>query len=450
MRLPLRSRNESRSSMRFRRNNRTDKLSVRRFAFEPLEVRYMLSACAAVVSAIARGEQTDFAIARATSTVSGATASASAGLSRAQQLTAALSNVGPSTTFNLSGGELDAAFDTSGRINLLPVSAGSNQTSGQAQGLPSLGLSGGAPMTLNTSALVFNGQDNVNDTLNLDLTNLPHNAAGNLAVNTVVYNGGVGGWDTLNVTGGSFKSEIYHPTGKDSGIITFSPLPQGEGQGEGADTPFTIIFTGLEPVGSYGSATYLEIDDYNPGDQIYAVDGTPHNGQDTVKVYEANNNFENITFANKQGLVVETYSGDSTIDFSGVSTTNTALAATATYGLVLSGAGDNNILKANAATNLNQSLNGSGANNTFYAAGGGTLATDLYGYGGNATYIMSTAGNIYIGGDTNANNTLDFSALIEQCDRRPRQHRFPNRRHRPDGDAGHQHYHHQCRRRKRK
>ena len=166
--------------------------------------------------------------------------------------------------------------------------------------------------------------------------------------------------------------------------------------------------------------SYLEIDDYNPGDQIFAVDGTPHSGQDTVKVYEANNNFENITFANKQGLVVETFSGDSTIDFSGVSTTNTALAATATYGLVLWGAGDNNILKANAATNLNQSLNGSGGNNTFYAAGGGTLATDLYGYGGNATYIMPASRQHLHRRRQRREQHARFQRLIEQRNGRSR------------------------------
>ena len=178
-----------------------------------------------------------------------------------------------------------------------------------------------------------------------------------------------------------------------------------------ATTDFTIIFTGLEPVETYGSAMYLEIDDYNPGDQIFAVDGTPHSGQDTVKVYEASGNFENITFANKQGLVIETYSGDSTIDNLRCLNHQHRIAATATYGLVLWGASGNNVLKANAATNLNESLNGTGGDNTFYAAGGGTYPTHLYGYDGNSTYIMPSTGNIYIGGEADVSNTLDFSAL---------------------------------------
>ena len=415
MRLPVRSRNNMLSSNGFRRNKRNEKLPPKRFAFEPLEIRYMLSASPpSYLQSLVASKLTSQAPA-ATSGLSTVTGSAGARLSPAQLLDAALSNVGTSTAFNLSGGEFDASFDTSGRLSLAALPSGADQNEGiQAPGLPSLGRNNVASLPLTASALVFQGQDNVNDTLSLDLTNLPRDAAGSFALNTVVYNGGVGGWDTLIVTGGSFQAEIYHPTGKDSGIITYQ-LPDSAGPlMPGQNTTrqsFTIIFTGLEPVETYGSATYIGIDDYNAGDQIYAVDGTPHNGQDTIKVYEASGNFENITFANKHGVYIETWDGDSTIDFSGVSTSNTALAATVTNGLVLWGAGDNNILKANAATNLNQSLNGSGNNNTFYAAGGGTLATHVYGYGGSATYIMPTTGNIYIGGDSAVDNTIDFSAL---------------------------------------
>jgi hypothetical protein len=62
----------------------------------------------------------------------------------------------------------------------------------------------------------------------------------------------------------------------------------------------TIIFTGLEPFEDYstaGSFTVLGLD--NNDDQIYAVDGTPHNNQDTIKIYDLNNSWEYWTVANK-------------------------------------------------------------------------------------------------------------------------------------------------------
>ena len=302
-------------------------------------------------------------------------------------------------------------------INLLPISAGSIQISGKAQGLPSLGF-GENSTTLATSALVINGQPNVNDTLNFNLDNLPRDASGNLAVNTLEYNGGANGWDTLIVTGGTFQTEIYQPTGKDSGIITYhlpdplSPSPStGEGRGEGAGQTFTIIFTGLEPVETYGSASVprnrrLQPRRSNLRRRRHTAQRPRHR-----QGVRSQQQFRKHHLRQQAGL------GDRDVfrrlddRFLRRLHHQHRAGRHRTYGLVIVGAGDNNMLKANAATELNQYLNGYGDNNTFYAAGGGTYPTDLYGYGGNATYIMPTAGNIYLGGDTDATNTLDFSAL---------------------------------------
>lgn len=148
--------------------------------------------------------------------------------------------------------------------------------------------------------LVFNGVDNIDDSVDLDLASMPTDASGNSLVKTIVVNGGIGGYDTLRVEGKQFHSVVYTATGKDSGIITYSTTD------DPTATDLTIIFTGLEPVEDYNTADYMNIIVPDDNDyQLYAVDGTPHNGQDTINVFDANGNFENITFANKHGLWIQ-------------------------------------------------------------------------------------------------------------------------------------------------
>ena len=216
-----------------------------------------------------------------------------------------------------------------------------------------------------SSTVVFQGQDDVDNTLSLNLDDLPRNADGSLVINTVVYNGGAGGYDTLRVTGGTFDKEIYTPTGRDSGVIQYDD--------------FNIVFTGLEPVETYGTANYIEIDGTDDADQIYAVDGTPHNGQDTIKVYEANGNFENITFANKHGLLIEGLGGDDTIDISGISTTNSNLPLMNSLGIVLDGGDGNDVLRGTAYNSSDQSLDGDAGNDTLYETNTGSNWAGLYG-----------------------------------------------------------------------
>src|SRR5262249_50107602 len=152
----------------------------------------------------------------------------------------------------------------------------------------------------------------------LDLSTLPRTPDGHSVVKTIVVNGGAGGFDTLRGGGGDFSSVVYTATGKDSGIITYNTTD------DPTATDLTIIFTGLEPVEDYNTADYMNIIVPDDNDyQLYAVDGTPHNSQDTINVFDANGNFENITFANKHGLWIQGGAGNDTIDVSGLTTTST-------------------------------------------------------------------------------------------------------------------------------
>ena len=276
----------------------------------------------------------------------------------------------------------------------------------------------------------------------LDLSTLPRTPDGKSVVKTIVYNGGAGAFDSMTVSGGQFKSVVYTATGKDSGIVTYFPLSPGEGQGEGAaGTPdLTIIFTGLEPYEDYTTAGQITINGLPGDDQIYAVDGAPHLGADTIKVYEANGNFENVTFANKGALGIFGAGGNDTIDVSGVSATNTALAALATNGIVLWGWDGNDTLVGSVSTAFSQYLEGFGGDDSLYAtAPQSAYATFLVGDDGDDqlysgpgndimegglgsdTYYFNT--NAFLGSDQIFEGSLPVTASRCRHDRRQRQYR---------------------------
>ena len=148
------------------------------------------------------------------------------------------------------------------------------------------------------------------------------------------------------------------------------------------------------------TANYIEIDGTDDADQIYAVDGTPHNGQDTIKVYEANGNFENITFANKHGLLIEGLGGDDTIDISGISTTNSNLPLMNSLGIVLDGGDGNDVLRGTAYNSTSQGFFGDSGNDTLYAPGTGSNFVSLEGGYDNDTYVVSGNATIYDDGGT--------------------------------------------------
>ena len=160
-----------------------------------------------------------------------------------------------------------------------------------------------------------------------------------------------------------------------------APQATRRGQGEGDDgTPdLTIIFTGLEPYEDYTTAGQIVINGLPGDDQIYAVDGAPHLGADTIKVYEANDGFENITFANKHGLWIQGGAGNDTIDISGLSTTSTAFNDLRTGAIWLWGEGGDDVLRTSTDSTITQLVYGGDGNDQLYSmAAAGSAAFVSY------------------------------------------------------------------------
>ncbi len=151
------------------------------------------------------------------------------------------------------------------------------------------------------SVVEINGKDLINDTLQLDLSIVPP------SLRTIIYNGGAGGFDTLVVNGGTFKSEVYTAAGPDSGILSYYSSDDPN------IAPLTIIFSGLEPVIDGTSASYLTINATSGDDNITVDDAGTIAGDDAIIVQEANSNFESYTFANKTFVTVDGMSGNDSL-----------------------------------------------------------------------------------------------------------------------------------------
>jgi Ca2+-binding RTX toxin-like protein len=237
-------------------------------------------------------------------------------------LNAALAKVGPALTISLPSGDYATGLAPSDVTDLQSASAASFVGPMPEPGFledytPPLFDSGTTP-----SALIFNGADNVDNTLNLDLSTLPRNEDGSLQISTIVYNGGAGGFDTAKISGGKFKSEVYVPTGKDSGVVTYTP--------DDNSGPLTLIYTGLEPFidTTYSSSYWVSTDstsshsiniadgvdqegDLYDGDGNYLGQGTNH----TLRIYDpsAEPAFEEVSLANKQYVTVD--AADNNVNF---------------------------------------------------------------------------------------------------------------------------------------
>jgi Ca2+-binding RTX toxin-like protein len=218
-------------------------------------------------------------------------------------------------TYGLSGGTANLKFDALGRASLsatstqLATSSASTTSSAPAPlSLDGRGVGGeGADPSATWSTLPMpsvveiNGKDLINDTLSLDLSIVPP------TLRTIIYNGGAGGYDTLIVHGGTFKSEVYTATGRDSGIVSYYSSDDPH------IAPLTVIFSGLEPVIDGSSASYLTINATSGDDNITIDDAGTIAGDDAIIVQEANSNFESYTFANKTFVTVDGMSGNDSL-----------------------------------------------------------------------------------------------------------------------------------------
>ncbi len=261
-------------------------------------------------------------------------------------LATAMAHVNLASTIDLSGGACSAGFDSTGHLDVMQDAT---PTSSDVVTMPA------------QSTVLFQGRDNIDDQLSLDLGTLPRLADGSSAIKTIVYNGGAGGYDTLVLKGGSFQSGSYIATGPDSGILTHDDV--------------TIIFTGLEPVIDVTSTYAYSIYATSNADTINVVNGVSQddgyydednnwvylNTIQTLRIYEASSHFEEITVGNKGYIEVYGQGGNDTINL------QYTQQVTALSNLMVDGGSGDDVINASTVQSCASSLTlrGSAGDDTF-------------------------------------------------------------------------------------
>lgn len=139
-------------------------------------------------------------------------------------------------------------------------------------------------------SIEIRGLDSVNDTLTIDFTN------GDFGIPIDFY-GGVAGFDTLVLIGGSFATADYLATGPDSGSIAVGET--------------VIRYTGLEPI-SDNMDIDARIIQGTTGDDRIRVKNDPVDGR--LAVESDNGTFESISFGNPStSLTIRGLAGNDTI-----------------------------------------------------------------------------------------------------------------------------------------
>jgi Ca2+-binding RTX toxin-like protein len=225
----------------------------------------------------------------------------------------------------------------------------------------------------------FVGQDDVDDSLTLNLDQLPRLADGKFALDTIVYHGGERGFDTLYLEG-TFDTLIYRPVGTDSGFLDCDGL--------------TIIFTGLEPVYRIGDTQNLIIETTDAAENIVVSNAT-YQGLNALSV---GGPFESIIFANIPNVTLQTKGGNDNVQFN-----YTRPAAGLTSFVVDLGAGNDGFW-GNALSNT--VYGGTGQDTIFGGDGDDYIfAGDdddwIYGEGGNDTMHGGSGGDYFEDGDGN-------------------------------------------------
>ena len=221
------------------------------------------------------------------------------------------------------------------------------------------------------SQIVINGAKYNRDTLIVDLSGLEGR---NLEV---VFNGGDGGFDSLQVTGGEFESGQYIGIGADSGVIEFTA----------GDAKVVVRFTGLEPTSSSTALQNLTFRtlDYGAGVDVLVLD-SPAPGTTRISGTIGGTVFENFTFANVTNLVLDTHSNDSAgADADSVTINEGALAAAGLQNLTVeTGGGDDRVTIYGGVPSL--PVSGGGVT---ISAGPGSDTVTINGTSGADTFDLS-------------------------------------------------------------
>jgi Calx-beta domain/Domain of unknown function (DUF4214) len=150
------------------------------------------------------------------------------------------------------------------------------------------------PLT-DTSGVFIKGADGeTNDTLTVDFSGGMFSPP-----EGIHYDGGVGGFDTLALAGGTATSERYDMKNANDGTITLDGLQ--------------IVFSNIEPVTDVAPAATFTVNGTAAGEQINIVDGPIFGGFQTTQVNSgASATFELVNFANKTDVTVNGLAGDDT------------------------------------------------------------------------------------------------------------------------------------------
>ncbi|MEQ9069558.1 MAG: hypothetical protein RLO18_22685, partial [Gimesia chilikensis] len=245
------------------------------------------------------------------------------------------------------------------------------------------------PLASLNGPLVINGEDNQDDTLTIDMTGIDHTTP-----LQIEFNGGVGGFDTLELVGGTLNSVEYFFTNANDGRIQLN----------GSGTNF-ITYTGLEPISSTINATDVTLNYSGVSETITVTDAG--GGQTTVNSTAG----EITTFNNPTGtLTINAGSGD---DIVNINSLDPAFAAN----IIINGEGNDDTVNLAAALTLgsgNTTINAEDVN-----VNGAVTTTGAVDINAGDTIVFALAGSIAAGAssiDLDAVNNVELGQVATSGD----------------------------------
>ncbi|QGQ22587.1 hypothetical protein F1728_07805 [Gimesia benthica] len=245
------------------------------------------------------------------------------------------------------------------------------------------------PLASLNGPLVINGEDNQDDTLTIDMTGIDHTTP-----LQIEFNGGVGGFDTVELINGSLTSMEYFFVNNSDGSIQLN--------GSGIDF---ITYTGLEPISSTINATDVTLNYGGTSETITVTDAG--GGQTTVNSSAG----EITTFNNPTGtLTINAGGGD---DIVNVNSLDPAFAAN----IIINGEGNDDTVNLAAALTLgsgNTTINAEDVN-----VNGAVTTTGAVDINAGDTIVFALAGSIAAGAssiDLDAVNNVELGQVATSGD----------------------------------
>ena len=214
------------------------------------------------------------------------------------------------------------------------------------------------PLALTRGVEIKGAGGDTNDTLTVDFSGGPFSLPEGLR-----FDGGVGGYDTLVVTGGTSAREIYDPKNQNDGVITLDGT--------------RIIYSNIEPVIDTVPAVNFTFNGPASDDLINIVDGGVLGGDALTQVNSSNSpspTFESIAFSNKTNVIVNSMDGSDTI------TLNNPNPATGMTTLTINGGnGDDSIIVTAAPPGVTVNIYGDNGTDTFNIMPSSTVTLNITG-----------------------------------------------------------------------